>query len=885
MEDFHPTLGTRWFEDLTVSRDGDVFIVLNGQCNSRTQQLLQFSREGLVRRVAITGVAAPKVQLSVGGCPAFLRGQGEAIPLYLGAGPDGRVFVSDRYLHRIYALGGSNDTGQSFEVSSRDGTEIYSFSLSGLHLSTRDAQTGDELYRFDHDADGRLESITDRRDGRVTEIRRVDGATIEIAAPGGPGGSAVESVTTLRLTPDGELEEVEDPRGAHWAFDYDSPDASLAGQGLLQQMWDPRANENGLRSGEPSVLNYEQFRVSAGATPKPGAPWLLKQDTDRAGGHQAMTGVVTRQPLREVTAKWCDGSTYVRGYAANSTTSTVTRTTLLGRETTYSTTLRNQFAFNLYRTGVRPSDVSSTTTRPDGWHITRYDPNDSKVGALTWEGGRLDYALRSHPRLGDTVLVPKTVTRTYLQQGAPGGQDYRPELKQDTSSTWNSNFDVAPGFTTPTLERVETTVTPADALSGAPRLSVTEYISSPERKVTSTSPVGRTSAYVLDDKSRVLRVELPGQVPTTYLYDADGFLDRVIRVKGTKTRVTTFGYDPRGYVSSVENKVSDTVTDQVTMVNDSVGFATETSVPGLLTVGSTPDIAGALSTLTPDGKPTHQLSYTPLGQLSEYASPAGALSTDGTCPAGTQCWGYSLDRELEDITLPDGTIVDYVYDPDKATLTSVDVPGHGTTTFRLRQRRAPHLGHGADRWHDELRVAIDASDSYDLVGRPHRAGRHGSLHARWHGRALLQRLPRSLRASRHRGQEREAHARQRWAGDRDCGRCNAVFPTLTLSRSAIDGHVEGTTLDTVITSHVLDVSQTTPGFGDLLFTFADAGANNLYDYGLHLRRPRANRHLDRNGANRRPANPQVRLRRGRTPRHGARHHRWPARHASRGVRL
>jgi YD repeat-containing protein len=184
MEDFHPSLGTRWFQDLTVSRDGDVFVVLNGQCYSRTQQLLQFSREGLVRRVAITGVVEPKVQLGVGGCPAFLRGQGEAIPWNVGAGPDGRVFVSDRYLHRIYALGESDDTGQSFEIASRDGAEIYSFSLSGLHLSTRDAQTGDELYRFDRDAEGRLESITDRG-RRVTEIRRVNSATIEIAAPGG----------------------------------------------------------------------------------------------------------------------------------------------------------------------------------------------------------------------------------------------------------------------------------------------------------------------------------------------------------------------------------------------------------------------------------------------------------------------------------------------------------------------------------------------------------------------------------------------------------------------------------------------------------------------------------------------------------------------------
>jgi hypothetical protein len=41
--------------------------------------------------------------------------------------------------------------------------------------------------------------------------------------------------------------------------------------------------------------------------------------------------------------------------------------------------------------------------------------------------------------------------------------------------------------------------------------------------------------------------------------------------------------------------------------------------------------------------------------------------------------------------------------------------------------------------------------------------------------------------------------------------------------------VTGTTLDTVTTSHVLDVSATTPRFGDLLSVTAQAGTTDLYD--------------------------------------------------------
>ena len=37
------------------------------------------------------------------------------------------------------------------------------------------------------------------------------------------------------------------------------------------------------------------------------------------------------------------------------------------------------------------------------------------------------------------------------------------------------------------------------------------------------------------------------------------------------------------------------------------------------------------------------------------------------------------------------------------------------------------------------------------------------------------------------------------------------------------------TLDTVTTGHTLDVSATTPGFGDLLAVLANAGATDLYD--------------------------------------------------------
>jgi RHS repeat-associated protein len=400
-------------------------------------------------------------------------------------------------------------------------------------------------------------------------------------------------------------------------------------------------------------------------------------------------------------------------------------------------------------------------------------------------------------------------------------------LHQDTTRSFVTDFTPAVGYSTPNTETVTTTVTPT---SGTARSS-TAHFDGATRTTTVTSPESRQSAAVLDAQSRIVRLELPGQVPTIYDYDAEGYLQTVSRTRGTQTRLTTFGYDGRGYVASVGNKVSETVTDEVTIENDAMGFATGTTVPGLLSVGSTPDIAGALSTLTPDSKPAHQLSYTPLGQLSEYASPAGALSTDGSCAPGTQCWRYSLDRELEDLTLPDGTVVDYVYDPVKATLTSVQVPGHGVTTFgydsvgRRDSASAPTGGTMSFSWQSTLPIRSTWQGTHTVTD---------GASTVWSGTldGTVERFYNDF------VEVSELHvtggASVRLLRDKDGLVTNVedvggVLPTLTLSRSALDGHVEGTLLGTVTTSDTLDVSATTPGFGDLLAMSADAGATDLYD--------------------------------------------------------
>jgi YD repeat-containing protein len=55
-----------------------------------------------------------------------------------------------------------------------------------------------------------------------------------------------------------------------------------------------------------------------------------------------------------------------------------------------------------------------------------------------------------------------------------------------------------------------------------------------------------------------------------------------------------------------------------------------------------------------------------------------------------------------------------------------------------------------------------------------------------------------------------------------------AVPTLTVARSALDGHVTGTTLGTVTTTNTYDISEATPGYGDLDGLTATAAGTTLF---------------------------------------------------------
>ena len=136
-------------------------------------------------------------------------------PWGLAAGHARDVYVTDLCGHTIRRLEPALpdfDAGD-IAVASEDGAELYEFSPEGRHLRTRDALTGDTVFSFSYDGQGRLAAIEDG-DGLETTIERNStGAPTAIVAPFGRR-------TALGLGSAGYLESLVNPADEETTFGY-----------------------------------------------------------------------------------------------------------------------------------------------------------------------------------------------------------------------------------------------------------------------------------------------------------------------------------------------------------------------------------------------------------------------------------------------------------------------------------------------------------------------------------------------------------------------------------------------------------------------------------------------------------------------------------------
>ena len=87
------------------------------------------------------------------------------------------------------------------------------------------------------------------------------------------------------------------------------------------------------------------------------------------------------------------------------------------------------------------------------------------------------------------------------------------------------------------------------------------------------------------------------------------------------------------------------------------------------------DANGNVTGITPPGKPQHAFSYTPVDLELNYNPPDAGFS-----PRNTQ-YAYNLDRQLTTVTRPDGQTIQLGYEPTGGRLSTLTLPGSQVTTY------------------------------------------------------------------------------------------------------------------------------------------------------------------------------------------------------------
>lgn len=484
---------------------------------------------------------------------------------------------------------------------------------------------------------------------------------------------------------------------------------------------------------------------------------LMRSYTDPRGGRHAFEYDPSGRLTFDADA---GGGSKTLGRTDRSDGFSVSLTTALGR-TTFHDISR-----------LLSGDLVRTVARPDGSVSTRTEFTSSgNMSTTAADGTRMSATLRRDPRFGMQAPVASTTTRT------PSGISL---------STIGS--------------RTATLADPLDPLSATllsetrnvnGRLYSTTY-SAATRTTISTTPAGRTTGSILDDRGRLSQLQATGVLPASFGYDAMGRLSTV--TQGARTY--SFGYDAQGYL----NSITDPLLRVVSFTNDSVGRVLMEMLPGDRTVSFSYDRNGNMVSLSPPGRPTHEFTFTPADHEASYSPPyasnAGLLVTT---------YGYDLDGGLLSVLLPDQSTIVRGYD-GAGRLTSIASARGGTllsydTAGRVATVTAPDGGtltYGYDGFlaTSETSAGIVAGSiawTYDNDFRVSTTSVNGSGVSHSYD-------PDGLLAG---------------AG------------ALTTAREPATGRVSGTTLGTVVTSQSYDAS-----YGQLAGFTASAGANSLYSYSL-----------------------------------------------------
>jgi RHS repeat-associated protein len=465
----------------------------------------------------------------------------------------------------------------TYYLTSEDGSEVYVFDYSGLHLKTLRPLTGAVLYTFGYDANQRLTSVADANANVTTIQRDASGNPTAIVSPYG-------QTTTLALDGKGYLSQVTDPAGNIVRL-------VTSDSGLLTSMTDANGNTHS--------FEYDQMG-------------RLLKDSDPAGGSLSLARTDTAS-----------------GYS-------VTKTTALDRTSIYNTTLSStgssasQTFVNTWPDGLQATSTSTqqtgalsdNTTLPDGTSGTSTTGPDPRWGIQV-----------PIPANTSTTLGSLTMNTTFARAATLStptdlfGLTAQTDTETINGRAYTSVFSAANltnTNTSPFGRKSTVTLDKQERMAGTQvgGLLPTQFTYDSRGRLATLTQGTRTSAFTYDQNGRVGGVTNPLNFSDTFTNDTAG---NVLTHTLADGRTVTYTYDANGNMTSVTPPGKSTHTFSYSKVDLPASY-TPPPVTGAAATRYVYNAERQLTGLTrPDGTLVG-FSYDEAGRLSSRVTPSGTIN-------------------------------------------------------------------------------------------------------------------------------------------------------------------------------------------------------------------------------------------------------------------
>ncbi|HEX6940998.1 MAG TPA: carboxypeptidase regulatory-like domain-containing protein, partial [Longimicrobiales bacterium] len=208
-----------------------------------------------------------------------------------------------------------------------------------------------------------------------------------------------------------------------------------------------------------------------------------------------------------------------------------------------------------------------------------------------------------------------------------------------------------------------------------------------DRRLTTTTPHGRTTTTQLDSLGRAVRDSVAGLLAVEKVFGPRGFLTEIRQ----GDRTTTFGYNALGQLAAVTDPLGRTDS----LFYDAAGRLVRQKLADGREVVYGYDVAGNLTSLTPPGRSAHIFEYDALNRVEAYDPPDVEAAPDLTR------FRYDLDRHLTHVIRPGGDsiviaygsagrpsavsfdrgLLTFGYSPTTGNLESITAPGGNTLRY------------------------------------------------------------------------------------------------------------------------------------------------------------------------------------------------------------